>query len=78
LSPKFGETFEIKDVPGRSEILFHSGNRAADTKGCILVGESYGQVHGDPAVLASRDAFARMMASLIVNDSFELTIVEAL
>ena len=30
----------VKDVPNRSYILFHRGNTAKDTQGCILVGQS--------------------------------------
>ena len=30
----------VKDVPNRSYILFHRGNTAKDTRGCILVGQS--------------------------------------
>jgi len=29
----------VKDVPGRDYILFHIGNTAKDTRGCILVGQ---------------------------------------
>ena len=29
----------LKDVPDRDYILFHRGNTAKDTKGCILVGQ---------------------------------------
>ena len=29
----------VKDVPNRSHILFHIGNTAKDTRGCILVGQ---------------------------------------
>lgn len=38
ISPKFGDTFEVTNVPGRSHILFHKGNTTDDTEGCILVG----------------------------------------
>lgn len=38
VSPKFGETFEVRDVRGRTDILFHPGNAVDDTQGCILVG----------------------------------------
>ncbi len=30
----------VEDVPNRSYILFHRGNTAKDTRGCILVGQS--------------------------------------
>lgn len=29
----------LVDVPGRTAIMVHFGNRASDTEGCILVGE---------------------------------------
>lgn len=29
----------VVDVPGHTGIRFHAGNSAADTKGCVLVGE---------------------------------------
>lgn len=41
-SPRFGNTFQIAAVPGRSNILFHAGNTIEDTSGCILLGTSYG------------------------------------
>ena len=40
-SPKFGNTFEVTGVNGRSNILFHKGNKTADTLGCILVAEKF-------------------------------------
>ena len=33
--PKFGHCWWVKDVPGRSEILFHAGNYAAGQKGLL-------------------------------------------
>ena len=43
-SPRFGNTFEIKDVEGghRTHILFHKGNATKDTKGCLLLAEGFG------------------------------------
>lgn len=41
-SPKFDcKLWELKDVPGRSEIKVHMGNLEEDTNGCILVGEHW-------------------------------------
>jgi len=56
-SPKFGDTFEVIQVPGRSHILFHKGNLANDTHGCILVGEQYEPLSGENAIIASGKAF---------------------
>ena len=40
-SQKFGNTFQIVGVPGRTGILFHKGNWSRDTEGCILLGTSF-------------------------------------
>jgi hypothetical protein len=41
-SPHFGYvTPEVLDVPGRSEIRIHRGNRPEDSLGCTLVGEDH-------------------------------------
>jgi len=44
VSPKFGETFEVTNVPNRSSILFHAGNAKGDTTGCVLLGEHFGKL----------------------------------
>lgn len=43
-SPRFGATFEVSGVPGRSLIRFHWGNTEEDTEGCILLGRFYGAI----------------------------------
>lgn len=61
-SKKFGRTFVVQGVPGRSAILFHSGIWAGDTAkgfkthsaGCILLGATHGQFGGQFAILNSR------------------------
>ena len=57
VSPKFGNTFEVQDVPDRSHILFHKGNIAEDSRGCIIIGEQFEPVNGKPGVLASAKGF---------------------
>ena len=37
-SPKFGETWHIKDVPDRTYILIHAANYPTDVHGCIGLG----------------------------------------
>jgi hypothetical protein len=36
-SPTFKKNKVYIDVPGRSNIMFHGGNTAGETKGCIIV-----------------------------------------
>jgi hypothetical protein len=71
-------TWEVVDVPGRSNILFHIGNTDKDTHGCILPGMAVGVLSGRLAVLRSREAFGQFMdrlkdqktARLVVRDLF--------
>jgi hypothetical protein len=63
-SPKFGDTFEICDVPDRSHILFHKGNLEDDSHGCILVGEMYEKFKDKNAILASGRAWSEFRERL--------------
>ena len=60
-SATFGTTYEIGGVPGRTRILFHPGNVAADTKGCVLLGRSFGVLGGVRAVVESRSTFREFL-----------------
>lgn len=73
-SPKFGNVFEVTEVPGRTHILFHKANVARDVEGCIGVGEKLGVVGMEWAVTGSRIAFDRMMIALEFVSEFTLTI----
>ena len=73
-SPRFGNTFEVMFVKGRTNILFHSGNTEDDSKGCILVGEEFGDVNGKAAVLSSKKGFAEFLERLKDVDEFILII----
>ncbi|MBI9079186.1 MAG: hypothetical protein JEY79_05540 [Pseudodesulfovibrio sp.] len=73
------DLFELKNVPGRSECKLHWGNKVEDTEGCQLLGESRdpsGKILGEPAVLESRDAFARFMLHMEGVDKFQIEIRE--
>lgn len=76
-SPSKGLVFEVKDVPNRSHILFHSGNTVDHTEGCILLGASFGVVGNKRAVLTSKPTVASFMEKMKGHDSFHLTITEA-
>jgi hypothetical protein len=66
------ETFQITDVPGHTNILFHSGNFNADSAGCVLLGLVR---DGTSDILQSRVAFDEFMAHNEGIDSFVLTVV---
>ena len=78
LSPRFGETFQVQDVPGRSEILFHKGNIDDDTHGCILVGEQFNPVNGEDGITSSKEGFAEFMATVRGQNEIEIEIKDAL
>lgn len=76
-SPRFGDTYEVTGVVGRSHILFHSGNWVDDSKGCILTGTSFDPVGGSDGkvgVTGSKMAFDEMMDLLDGVPSFTLTV----
>ena len=76
-SPKFGNTFEVTNVPDRSAILFHKGNISDDSHGCILVGEMFNSVLGKPGITASKEGFAEFLHLTSLTNSFTLNIQEA-
>ena len=53
-SPKFGWCWEVKDVPNRTYILFHSANFPDELQGCIAPGMAL--MTDRIAVSRSRDA----------------------
>lgn len=75
-SPKFGNTFEVTNVPDRTAILFHKGNLMDDSHGCIILGEQYEPLNGKNAVLSSGKAFDEFMSRLKGIDEFQLKIEE--
>lgn len=72
-SPRFGRAIAVRDVPGRDHILFHPGNTAADTRGCILPGTRPGRMDGRRAVLESASAMRALLEAAGGRD-FELLV----
>jgi len=75
-SPRHGETFQLLNVPGRTNILFHKGNTKDDSLGCVLLGSEFGKLKGQSAILESSKAFHNFMASLEGVDSFPIQIIK--
>lgn len=73
-SHRFGQTFEVQDVPGRSHILFHKGNNKNDSLGCILVGE---QIE-DGRLVSSGKGFREFTGKLVSERKFQIEILDAL
>lgn len=75
-SHRFGETLQVMDVPGRSEIIFHQGNYIADSRGCILIARSYGILGVSRAILNSGSVFERFREVIKDKGPYTLEIVE--
>ena len=73
-SPKFGDTFEVTGVPGRTHILFHRGNSIDDTEGCILIAEEFSGTHDKPMVVSSMRGYSEFMDLLKDEATFQITI----
>ena len=79
ISPKFGRTLWVQDVPNRSEILIHSGNYHTQILGCILVGKDLKDINGDGYldVVRSKVAMKELMDSLHDQTGIMLEIVKS-
>jgi len=75
-SPTFGRTSEVADVPGRTAILFHQGNVARDTHGCILLGSRFGRLGTERGVLDSRAALREFLDHCSGEPTFQFEIAE--
>ena len=71
---KHKETWIVKDVDGRSGIVFHIGNTESDTRGCILPGTTVGMIEENKAVLRSRIALEKLRVYIGLNTSFNLIV----
>lgn len=78
MSPKFGDTFEITDVPGRSAILFHKANVMKDLHGCVGVGEMFQPwSDGSASIQQSGAAFSEFLTRTASESEFWLEVSSA-
>ena len=54
----------------RNSIIFHSGNWDSETRGCIILGRTIGHLHGETALLSSKDAMDRLRSFLGKADAY--------
>lgn len=75
-SNRYGLTWKIDNVPGRTFILFHPGNVDEHTEGCILLAQHFGKLRGDRAVLNSGVTFKNFMNVTSDRVKLHLTVRE--
>jgi hypothetical protein len=66
---------QLLDVPGFAGVRIHSGNCAADTEGCILVGRRCGVATILESRLAFQALFTKIQAAIDRNEPVQVRIV---
>lgn len=71
------DLFELKNVPGRSEIKIHSANYYTQLKGCIGIGDTYSDLNNDGYldVLNSRTTLKKFHAIMGTQAECEVEII---
>ena len=79
-SEKYGRHLIVNNVPNRSLILLHYGNYNRNTKGCILVGESFKKIDEDNYfdITNSKNSMIKLMGFIEDGDIIKLTIQDAI
>lgn len=62
------------DITLERVIKIHKGNLEGDSKGCLLVGEQFGDLNGKPGILQSGAGFDELMRKTKEVDEFELVV----
>jgi hypothetical protein len=65
----------LVDVPGFAGVRIHSGNCAADTEGCILVGRRRGVATVLESRLAFQALFAKIQAAIARGEAVQVKVV---
>jgi hypothetical protein len=83
ISPTFGESILIHNVPGRTKILIHPANYAgsknpktgrSDLKGCTAVGDKFVDLDGDGLVDIANSGKTMKKLLSCLTDVFTLTV----
>lgn len=74
-SPRFKKhMLHILDVPGFEGVRIHAGNRAPDTEGCLLVGDTIDLTAG--SIGSSRIAYERLFRKMYEEENAVILIRE--
>lgn len=69
-------TFEVQKVPGRSGIRIHKGNYFFNVEGCILLGDSYGDLNKDGQLdILNSTVTIKKLEDFMQKQPFKLQIV---
>ena len=73
-SPMYKDVYQLKNVPGRTSILIHSGNFFEDTSGCLLPGMGWGtKPDKNYYVTSSKMALKEVFSE--INDAAQVNII---
>ena len=73
---KMKYAYQIQNVPNRSGIFFHSGNYFFNIKGCILLGDKYGNLNNDGQTdILNTVATIKKFEDLMKKKDFKLRII---
>lgn len=75
VSPKFGDSFWIKDVPARSGILIHRGNFVRNTAGCLLPGVEMVDIDKDGFQDVTRSVETMLALWAVLPAEFDVVVV---
>ena len=77
VSPKFGNSIWLPEVPDRTEILVHWGNFFRNTLGCILVGRTLFDIDGDGHVdvTHSKSTMEQLYDIIRIEEQFKFKII---
>ncbi len=70
--------FVLQGVPGRTEVMIHSGTFVSNTHGCILVAQYWGKLRGDRAILNTGETFNEFMTVTRNINQFTLYVMDAI
>ena len=62
---RFNSMLHVKDVPGFKYILIHCGNKASDSRGCLLVGKLCNNTTVPQSLYDSRKTYKRIYPKII-------------